>query len=854
MILRRLTAAALALFASVLVAVAQEEPPERDIDFVAGRAALEDGFYDVAAARLEKFVDSTIVKRKKANAAIFLFRAWYGVGASDKITAWLERNWSLATGTRYESGFYYWYAQAKYAQGDYRAAIEYIEDFDKDFPGDEFAPYALRLHALALRDDGQLAKAEALFARYDAQYADRKEVADNLLDWAGVLIQMNRVPDAEVKLKTLVEKLPASAPARNARLWLGQAAVERDQYGEAETWLKTLAVDPDAEASLRAGAWFALARSAVDQGLMTNALSALAQGEQFATNAERRVEARIDQARLLMQLGRLNEAVQIMDETVFTLASEPQAARAQLELSDLLRAQGQFEKAAAAYQRYIESFTDVAGQRHALLSKAWCLWELKRYGEAALAFEKAYNALRNNALREQALVKAADAYFKNAQYRLAAETYEKALSEFPQSGGTAETMYQAAESYARAGDPTNTVAALQRVIDAAPSARLALASSLRLARFFDEQKESDRAAAAYDEFIRRYDDPALVPQALLERGMLRYRQGRYQEALEDFERLLADYAASTYAERAFFMRGWCEYQLGNTDTAVSIGNQFLTAYTNSEWRADVAFWLAEHDFNAGLYGQAETNFLAMVAAYPASLLADDGLYWSGRSAAEQKAYRRAIDVYTQLARQYTNSPLIPEARFAQGDALTEIGDFAGAILAFQEIVNQYPASPLVARALGRIGDCQFTLGSDRPDRYQDAIAAFRAAMTHPAASRNLALQSEYKLARANERVGRLEDALTHYLNVVYGWLAARTEGVPADEIWFVRAAFSAAELKESQLAWDDAITIYQRVIDSGVTAGADARIRIERIASQRQRGPAAPAAPATRSARGSGTI
>ena len=815
---------------------ASAQDAEKDADFIAGRAALEDGFYDVAADLLQKYIDGTIVKRKKANGSVFLFLAWHKLGQDQKIIDWLNENAKLAVATRYEASYFYWYAQAHYALGQYDAALEYLKMFDARYSEDELKPYAVRLRALALRDTGRREEAEKLFRLFYETYPEREEMPDHLMDWSSLLLAMKQ-PDAAIdRLEELVRRFPDHEAAFRARLWLGQWELEKKRYDAAETWLTPLATNSGSPATLRADAWFGLAASSVARGALTNALMALSEAEVLSTNAERRVEARIDRARLLMQLNRLDEAVQVMDETVFTMASLPQAERAQLELSDLLRAQGRFALAVEAYQRYIESFSDPDGQRHALFSKSWCLWELKRYAEAATAFEKAYDNLRNPALREQALVKAADAYFMNGQYRLAGAAYEKALVEFARSPSRADVLMQAAESFARAKDTTNTVRVLTELVDTHGEKDIALAGQLRLARYHEELRAWPDALAAYNEFLVRFSASERYPEALLGRAMLRYRMGAYPEALADFERLMSEFAGTVWAERAYFMRGWCYYQMGDTQQAVSIGRSFLAKHPESTWTAEVTYWLAEHDYNTQNYGVAETNFAALAAFQSTNTLADDALYWAGRSAFEQKAFRRAIDYFGQLIRLYTNSPLIPESRFAQGDSLTEIGDFAGAILAYDEIIKKYPASPLFVRALGRIGDCQFTLGSDRIDRYQEAIASYRAALAHPQIAPALAVQAEYKLARTYERIGRTEEAVTHYLNVVYGWLAGRGEGIPMDEVWFVRAAFSAAALKEVASAWDDAAKIYQRVIDSGITAGGDAALRLERIAELKKAG------------------
>lgn len=811
---------------------------EKDPDFLAGRAALDDGFYAVAAQRFESYMNKTISTRKKAYGAIFLFNAWYAQGEYEKITAWLREHWAdIMKGTRYNPPAHYWYAQAMHAMGNNEEAIDILNDLDEKFPGDEFVPYGKRLRAEIMRDLGDLEAAELLLASYDGAHADRPDAAENLLDWADVLVRLKRPADAREKMIRIVQEHPEHPAVFRARLWLGQYDLERRDPAAATNWLGGLTADADAPPEVRADAWFALAAIATDQGDIARALVALQQGETFSTNADRQVEARIDQARLLMNTNRLAEAMEIMNKTALTQASMPQAGRLQLELADLLRAQREHALAESAYQRYLESFTDTAGLRHALYSRAWCLWELGRYAEAAVAFEKAHAALRNQLLQEQALVKSADAYFMNQQFKLAAASYERALQEFPESRSRPATLYQTGESYARAGDVTNAIRILRGLADDTNADReVVVAALLRLGRLHEQRFAWEQSAANYREIMDRFPDHARVAPALLSRALVGFRTGDYGAARRDFDSVLENYPATPEAEQAFFMRAWCDYQTGQTTNALAIARHFLVTYTNSPWSADVSFWLAEHEYNSGNYAAAETNFASVATAFPSNRLAPDALFWAGRASLEQKAYRRALDAYfSPIVRLYPTSAIIPEVRFAQGDALTEVGDFAGAILAFQEVVADYPAHPLATRALGRIGDCQFTLGAERPARFNEAIESYRALMTHPQASPDVAIQAEYKLARAYERIGRVAEAVTHYLNVMYAWLALQQEGIATDEVWFVRSAFSAAALKEAAGAFDEALHIYQRVVDTGLTAAVDANIRIDRIRNQRQK-------------------
>jgi tetratricopeptide (TPR) repeat protein len=125
------------------------------------------------------------------------------------------------------------------------------------------------------------------------------------------------------------------------------------------------------------------------------------------------------------------------------------------------------------------------------------------------------------------------------------------------------------------------------------------------------------------------------------------------------------------------------------------------------------------------------------------------------------------------------------------------------------------------------------LGAERPERYQEAIASYRALLDNPAAPLSLRLQAEFKIGRCYERLDRTADAFRYYVNTVYGWLAARDRGQFAEPVWFVRAAFGAAALKEAEQQWDEAIRIYERVIAAGLPAGADAEKQIQKIQGRR---------------------
>ena len=111
-------------------------------------------------------------------------------------------------------------------------------------------------------------------------------------------------------------------------------------------------------------------------------------------------------------------------------------------------------------------------------------------------------------------------------------------------------------------------------------------------------------------------------------------------------------------------------------------------------------------------------------------------------------------------------------RFSQGDVFSELGEYARAILAYEEVIENYPQHVLSDAALGRIGDCQFALASEQPERYTEAKNAYLTLKDRMSASPELRLESLYKLGRCEEKMGFATEAFVQYMQGVYHYINA----------------------------------------------------------------------------------
>ena len=779
------------LLAGSSTAWARDDRTKEEV-LTVGESALEDGLFDIAEKEFQRYLRMADAPADKAAGVLLL-------------------------------------ARALCAQKRYDEALELLKDFKHAF-GEN--PYLLRADRLKIKCCLQLQQYnEALdvFKTLSKNYGNTPELPEILLEWAGTLISMGKGDDSVDILQKILDDYPLTDSASRARLWLGEIFTVRQDTARAEQILRVLAEDEQAQPDRRASAWFALARVYESRTNLAAAVDALVNVSKMARDPAVINRGNISRGKLLVRSGRVDEGIQVLQDFVRANLSDPMAETVQLDLAQSLLDLALYDRAAEEFQHYLEAFSKAGGQARALMGKGWSLWGLNRYAESSSAFGKAYDLLTDPQEKMRALVKAADALFANKQYTLANEKYRQAVTEFPDGALALQARFQAAECLARLGEAKQAEKEFRDIVLADLKNPLAEQAGLRVAGLKEQQGRWEQAADIYNQVIQLFRHGALRPQAFHGRGMIRYRLGQFKEALADFEEVVTGFPASDVAEQDFYMRGWCLYLLGDNRKALEVCRQFVEKYPASPWAPDVLFWLGEYQYNHGNYAEAERQFADLADRFPQGVLADSALFWAARSASARKEYLRAIDLLNRLSRDYPGSTKLAEARFAQGDALSELGQFSGAILAFEEIVNKFPASYLVDLAWGRKGDCQFTLGKEDPQRYQEALVSYRVVLDSATAGKDLKWQAEFKIGRCKEKMGQTEDALTHYMNVVYDYLLNRPKGAQGGDLWFTRAAFNAAEIKESQQKWREAVNIYRRVADSGVSAASEAQERVKKI-------------------------
>lgn len=786
-----------------------------------GKAALADGFYETAEMYLRSGLDHADPGKDRDELVYYLAKS---LRKQSRFTEALELLSRAPTDASFEAAYILERAFCFYGDKKYIDALKLLDDLGEE--KNAIDPLRLRIRCLsALHRESE---ALDLIETTKSRYTNQPDYPYFLLDQAALLLKLDRAEEAGLILEQVKQQAVDSSVRNRALLW-EYTSGERNSEEPRKQFLQILE-DSAADYSIKKKVAVEAAALYAAQTNYNRAFEILESVQSTnLTDAAQHADLVRYRAYLLMKMGNVQQA---QDELHAWVSRYPDEQELQIDWAMLLEANGLYETAAAEYQIYLESFAEPQQKIQALLGRGRCLLNLGRTQEAAGVFERIYNESQDESIQKVALLRWADALYGLEEYEEARKLFQQYPVRFPGDEKSPSAMYRAAECLARMGEWSDAEKDFQAIEDAFSGSQYAQEAAFRRGLMKEEEGLWGQAESQYDLFLKKYPDSTLKGRVLLARGLVQYRLGLFDEALVDFEAVRTlNSVGPHYRQQAYYMKSWCLYLLGNIEEALSVCQDFLSRFSDSEWAADVRFWIGEQYYNQEDYQQAEPYFSQVAEMYPRHDLADEALLLAGRCAAIRKEYMRASRHFGAIVKQYPDSPKIPAALLAQGDVYSELGNFDVAIIAFETVVKEHPESYQAILARGRIGDCNFTLGAEHPSRYEEALASYTSMLSqNREIPRDLRLQVLYKIGRTQERLGRPEEAFARYMEVFYDVVQGDTASLNDQAIvWFTRAAFDAAGLKERADDYLAAYKIYEAVKNIQIPASEEAERRIRRL-------------------------
>ncbi len=711
----------------------------------------------------------------------------------------------------------------------------------------------LRLQSAAhLKIEGLSDRTIKLLTRIDGEASSPETRSANLLDWAQACVDAGIAKDAmehlarQEKTNCTNATLAAGMLLHSDLLLASNDAIDKPcakSIAIATNLLSTVSSADWAEPIQRTISLAKLARIA-DENLGDTSLACDFAAKALAAipaNAPERnnIELRCGDI-LAKNPSTLASGAKAIKSAIANIQDDNVASVAQLNLANAYLRHECFTNAIVEFKTYIDTYTNSLtcarqGLAQAYLGKGDNELAATEFGKAAMASL----AISRNDLAAKFYLDEARALVRAAKYSDADECLGKIIGDFAGTDIANRAIFLRADALERAG---NQQAALAAFADAA---KASTNSAARAEAFFRQGLIHERAnryeganknyTQSISELLSEPSDAgsnaSLIARARLARGRIRVITLR-NGALAD---LNAACGFEETREEASYLKIQGLYNDQLDEEAAKACEKFLADFPESPFWIDAKLWLAKYCFNDKTdYLSAEKLFLESVAHNPSNRWADAALIWAGRSALRRADYAGAVTNFDNVAKNYPHSARLPEAKFLQAGALIEMARFKDAILLLDQITVSWPDSDMANSAMGRKGDCLFSLGAEDATHYEEAMQAYLAVRSHPDVTFVQALQSEFKIGRCLEKLGKTDEARKQY----YDRVILRFEGAdpqPSDgnaQSWYSRAALQLADILVSQGKYESiksARNILERIAAKGIDGSDEAKARLDRI-------------------------
>ena len=635
------------------------------------------------------------------------------------------------------------------------------------------------------------------------------------------LLVDGKLDEAEKELSLFPDDTPSPIKAE-ARYWSAEIASNRGKGEEArEQFRKILNNKDGASADLIARIWIALGKMDRTRNKPADAANSLEKALDQNSSPETYLTAAREYLAAAQASQSLPTAALKLRDTVRDREDENDKrgkyAPALLLLGSATLSAGNAEAAAADLDQLIRTYPSSPATPSARLILAQAL---VKQGQGPAAQEQLKILLQVSKLDPtifyQAQATQAEILMKEGKAPEASAAWDAAYRSAPDAKLAEEALYNAAITASRGSDAATFLRLEQEFSQRFPESSRRAGLALERGRMLETQGDSAASRSALAEVSKLPGSDPLQAEATLRRASSLLRGGDYPGAIAAFAEFEKSFPKSPLLPQA--LASGIEARLRSKElTGAQARVEFtkiLTRFPNSTLAPAITFQIAQTHYEERNHGEALTAFREMATKYPKDPLADNALYYAAQSALALGNPNEAIKLLRLVPE---NSPLRLDARLAEIDACRASGDYSGGL----QIANSLLASrtpdqrPWVEVTKRRLA-CEFALGANDRASLERAASTAASLIASPVSDSSERNEAGFIRGKCLEQLGREEDALQAYLDVLYGRTGTQTTTIAQPEyLWFARAGAEAARIQESRRDFRGALAIYRILEKAG---------------------------------------
>jgi len=501
-------------------------------------------------------------------------------------------------------------------------------------------------------------------------------------------------------------------------------------------------------------ALYALAESYLEVRDKEKALQAFSRASKMRFNTEIQEEASFATAKLSYELGRNNDATQLMQQFIESYPRSTYRREADEYLVDLFLTSTNYQDALNILERMDNRSAKMneAYQKVAYL-RAVERYQAGDYGESKILLDKVitnnqdarYTALANYWLGEMAYeygryplalnylkkfksspIQKPEQYISQANYSMGyahykQKQYQQAVSQFSSVSGNSPFSTDATLRLADSHFVLKNYAAAATAYRAVSRGSSSEQDYARFQTAILQGLQGNRTAKStqLQQLYTTSPNSAYADDALFEHGRMALTQENYNQAESRFTQLLQKYPNSEKVKEAYNQLGLLNFNQANYNEALKYYDRVVRNYANSDEAASALQAIQEIYIQQG-NPDGYFAYLKTVDGVSVSSGEQERItYVAAETQFKNGNCDAAITGFTNYLQTYARGFYAVNAHFYRGECLNQSGNQEAAVSDFESVIG-FPSNKFTERSLIRVARYQFRAGN-----YDQAVTAFK---------------------------------------------------------------------------------------------------------------------------------
>jgi len=306
-----------------------------------------------------------------------------------------------------------------------------------------------------------------------------------------------------------------------------------------------------------------------------------------------------------------------------------------------------------------------------------------------------------------------DAFFNMGSYDSAIDNYQIVLTNYPSSDYVFDAVNGIQYCYVAEGKPEKAIALIDGFVAENPSLKFSDQIYFRKAEIYYSNRAYELAKDSYKDFIEKFSDSELIPEAYYWLGKSADNLEQYDEALNYFNTAFQNYSNSEIAASSVLEMGTIYNSLENYGAALSTYDRAIDKLKGSPGIPEIMYMKGLTYIKTDSLQQAYEMFSDVSYYYRETIFADKSKFESGLIDLAAGRYENSDNNFLELAEK-RNDELGAKAQYYYGLSFYEQGKYTEAISALVRVRTVFSAyDEWLTKSYMALGDCYVKLGDNR---------------------------------------------------------------------------------------------------------------------------------------------